>query len=182
MTGHAPVLVVAALGISAVVASVTPNSPHYIWNLTPSVPLGLYREALHTPIDIASLVVAVPPEPLATVLDLNGYLPRGVPLLKRVLALPGQRVCRLGTTITVDAVTLPSLVRMRDARGRPLPSWHGCHRIAENEVFLMNWQSDNSLDGRYFGVLPRRAVVAAAIPVWTDEAGDGRFVWHAPTR
>jgi len=26
------------------------------------------------------------------------------------------------------------------------------------------------------------AVVARAVPLWTDEAGDGRFVWRAAAR
>jgi hypothetical protein len=30
--------------------------------------------------------------------------------------------------------------------------------------------------------LPRSAVVARAVPIWTDEASNGRFVWHAPTQ
>ena len=39
---------------------------------------------------VTTLVVAMPPEPLATFLADGGYLPRGVPLIKRILALPGQ--------------------------------------------------------------------------------------------
>jgi type IV secretory pathway protease TraF len=46
----------------------------------------------------------------------------------------------------------------------------------------MNWDEPDSLDGRYFGPLPRDAIVARAVPIWTDEAGDGRFVWHAPVK
>ena len=29
--------------------------------------------------------------------------------------------------------------------------------------------------------LPTTAIVARAVPLWTDEAGDGRFVWQAAT-
>jgi type IV secretory pathway protease TraF len=45
----------------------------------------------------------------------------------------------------------------------------------------MNWDEPDSLDGRYFGPLPRSAVIARAIPILTDEAGDGHLVWRAPT-
>ncbi len=177
------ILFITAIAVCVIAASAWRRPPRYIWNLTASVPRGLYRLEPGAPIDVTSLVAAAPPEPLATALDLNGYLSCGVPLLKRVLALPGQRVCRFGAVITVDAVTLlMSTAQARDARGRPLPSWHGCHRIADDEVFLMNWDSNDSLDGRYFGVLPRAAVIGRAIPVWTEEAGDGRFVWSAPTQ
>jgi type IV secretory pathway protease TraF len=43
--------------------------------------------------------------------------------------------------------------------------------IAGGEVFLMNWQSLDSLDGRYFGTLPMSAIVGKAEPLWTDEGG-----------
>ena len=70
----------------------------------------------------------------------------------------------------------------RDRRGRPLPVWQGCRLVANGELFLMNWQVRDSLDGRYFGPLPATAVIGRATPLYTDEDGDGRFVWRAPTR
>lgn len=182
MTARWRIAVLAAIGVSAIAASLPDRAPRYIWNLTPSIPRGLYRLDPQSSVDITTLVAARPPEPLATALDLNGFFPPGVPLLKRVVALPGQRVCRFGAVITVDAIALSAMARARDVRGRPLPLWQGCRRIAADEIFLMNWDSDDSLDGRYFGVLPRSAVIAPVIPVWTDEAGDGQFVWHAATR
>ena len=54
--------------------------------------------------------------------------------------------------------------------------------IAEGEVFLMNPDVGDSLDGRYFGPFPASAVIGQAIPLFTDEDGDGRFVWRAPMR
>ena len=64
-------------------------TPHYIWNASNSVPIGLYRLRPVTKLTVTELVAVQPPDPLATFLDLNGYLPIGVPMLKRVLALPG---------------------------------------------------------------------------------------------
>jgi type IV secretory pathway protease TraF len=43
----------------------------------------------------------------------------------------------------------------------------------------MNPTVQDSLDGRYFGPFPVTSIVARAVPIWTDEAGDGRFVWRA---
>jgi type IV secretory pathway protease TraF len=89
-------------------------------------------------------------------------------MLKRVLALPGQTVCRDHFTITVDDIALGE-ARERDGHGRLLPVWQGCHVVADGEIFLMNWQSAYSLDGRYFGVLPATAIVGRAEPLWTKE-------------
>jgi hypothetical protein len=64
--------------------------------------------------------------------------------------------------------------------GRALPGWQGCRVIASNEVFVMNWQVGDSLDGRYFGAFLASSIVGTALPLWTDQAGDGRHVWLAP--
>jgi conjugative transfer signal peptidase TraF len=142
--------------------------PHYIWNASNSVPIGLYHVQPATRLIVTDLVILQPPDLLAAYLDLNGYLPVGVPMLKRVLALPGQTVCRNGLTIAVDGIAV-GLAHERDGRGRPLPVWHGCRIIADGDVFFMNWQSGDSLDGRYFGPLPASAVIGRAVAVWTAE-------------
>ena len=142
--------------------------PWYIWDASESIPIGLYRLQEARRLDVTELVAVRPPEPLASFLDFNGYLPSGLPMLKRVLALPGQTVCRTGLTIAVDRIEMGQ-ARERDSRGRPLPVWQGCRFIAKGEVFLMNWQSADSFDGRYFGPLPASAVIGQAIPLWTDE-------------
>jgi type IV secretory pathway protease TraF len=90
------------------------------------------------------------------------------PLLKRVLALPGQTVCRDQLVVTVDKIERGA-AREHDRSGRPLPIWQGCRVIADGEVFLMNWQSVDSLDGRYFGALPASAIIGTAEPLWTGE-------------
>ena len=143
-------------------------TPHYIWNASNSVPIGLYRLLPVTKLTVTELVAVQPPDLLAAFLDLNGYLPIGVPMLKRVLALPGQTVCRRGLTIAVDGIDVGQ-AQERDGRGRPLPVWDGCRLVPDGDVFVMNWQSTDSLDGRYFGPLPASTVIGRAIPVWTNE-------------
>lgn len=166
-----------AIGVSALV----PLTPWLLWNASASAPVGLYLIQSDEHLGVPDLVVITPPAPLAHMLEQRGYLPLGVPLLKRIVALPGQQVCRHGHAVTVDGVAMAE-AREKDRAGRALPVWQGCRRIADGEVFLLNWQHPDSLDGRYFGPLPRDAVIGRAIPLFTDEAGDGHFEWHAPVR
>ena len=163
------------------VASIASFAPKLIWNASASTPIGLYAISASDGLEATDLVAVAAPEPIATFLADGGYLPRGVPLLKRVAGLPGQRVCRTGNTITVDDRAIGDALD-RDRRGRDLPIWQGCRVVADGELFLMNWQVRDSLDGRYFGPLPVSSVLGVAIPLYTDEDGDGRFVWRAPTR
>jgi len=169
VTGRVAALLI-TLAAATVVLSTIAMKPatNYIWNASESVPIGLYRLRPTGRLFVTELVAVVPPEPLATFLAEGGYLPRGIPLLKRVLALPGQTVCRDQLAITVDEIWMGE-TRERDGRGRLLPIWQGCHVLADGEVFLMNWQSANSLDGRYFGVLPVTAILGRAEPLWTNE-------------
>lgn len=172
----------AAAGLGLMAASACLHiAPLWIWNASASAPIGLYRLTPSTQVAAGDLVVVTPPVPLASFLAHRGYLPRGVPLLKRVLALAGATICRIGLTILVDGhVTGMALVH--DSHGRPLPVWQGCRMLAEDEVFLMNSDVADSLDGRYFGPLAVSTIVARALPIWTDDDGDGRFRWHVGER
>jgi conjugative transfer signal peptidase TraF len=163
-------ILVMTIGAVAMLAGtiVVQPSPIYIWNGSESVPVGLYRLRPAANHHVTELVAVRPPEPLATYLDLNGYLPTGVPMLKHVVALPGQTVCRNGRAISVDGVEMGK-AREHDRIGRPLPIWEGCDVVGEGELFLMNWQSATSLDGRYFGMTPATAIIGRALPVWTWE-------------
>ena len=103
-----------AIGVSAFVHP----APKLIWNASASVPIGLYRVRPAGDLHVTELVVVRPPPPLANFLDERGYLPKSVPLLKHILALPGQTVCRTGRTITVDAAAMGEALE-HDRRGRP---------------------------------------------------------------
>ena len=157
----------AAIGILAITAVIHPL-PRVIWNASASVPIGLYAVDPRRSPERMDIAVVRPPEPLARFLLESGYLPEGVPLLKHVAALPGQRVCRRDRTITVDGVMMGEALS-RDRRGRPLPVWRGCQTLAADQVFLLNPDSTGSLDGRYFGPLPASAILGVARPLWTAE-------------
>src|SRR3546814_19672533 len=121
-----------------------------ICNASASTPMGLYAIGAPGPLEVTDLVAVRPPEPLAAFLSDGGYLPRGVPLMKHVAALPGQRVCRNGNAITVDGIAMGDALD-HDRRGRPLPTWTGCRLVGAGELFLLNWQVRASLDGRSCG-------------------------------
>lgn len=169
-------VVLAIAGRSSV--SITPK---LIWNASASAPIGLYTVRAAADLAVADLVAVDAPEPLESFLWEHEYLPRGVPLMKRIAALPGQTVCRVGRNVSVDAIAMGEALAC-DRRGRELPAWQGCRTIATGEIFLMNWDVQDSLDGRYFGPIPKNSVIGRALPLWTDEGGDGRYQWRAPTR
>lgn len=177
--GYVMTAVIAAVSIG--LAATVPITPRLVWNASASLPIGFYTIAPATRLEPTDLVVVSAPEPLAAFLAERGYLPRSVPLLKRVAGLPGQEVCRRAAHVTVDGIDMGD-ARARDRLGRELPVWQGCRRVADDEIFLMNWWVEDSLDGRYFGPLPRASILGRAMPLWTDEEATGQFEWRAPTR
>ena len=86
------VTALAAMGVAVASAIETPTK--LIWNATASAPVGFYTVEPADRIEVPELVAVMPPEPLAGFMVARGYVGRGVPLLKRVVGLPGQRVCR----------------------------------------------------------------------------------------
>jgi conjugative transfer signal peptidase TraF len=169
MTSRMATLLVMAAAVTVVTSTMGAKPvPRFVWNASASVPIGLYSVQPAGKLAVTNLVVAMPPEPLATFLAERGYLPIGTPLIKRILALPGHSVCRSELLISVDGIEMGAALE-HDRRGRTLPAWQGCRVIAQGEVFLMNWDEPQSLDSRYFGPIPLSAIIGRAEPVWTFE-------------
>ena len=170
MTPRQTVLAFTAVSVAAVALTASVKFPtRLVWNASASVPIGLYAVRPAGALHVGELVVVTPPEPLASFLADRGYLPEGVPLLKQILALPRQTVCRIRDSISIDGLTVGRALA-RDRRRRPLPAWQGCRTVRDGEVFLMNRRPADSLDGRYFGPLPAAAITGRADPLWTSNA------------
>jgi conjugative transfer signal peptidase TraF len=160
-TAFAP-LAVAALGVAGVtLPAVTAMPTRLIWNVSESVPLGLYAVTTGAPIRHGTVVAVAPPPTLARFMAERGYLGPGAPMLKTVAALPSDKVCRRGVRISVNDAVI-ARAKKRDSKGRDLPVWRGCHRLLQGEIFLVNSGVADSMDGRYFGVLPRAAIIGKA--------------------
>ncbi|QDX27009.1 S26 family signal peptidase [Sphingomonas suaedae] len=179
-------------GYCAIAAVVLPAflrpAPRLVWNASASVPIGLYSTRPAASARLGDLVAAYAPAPVARLMAERHYLPLRVPMLKHVAAVAGQTVCRSGLTILIDGKRIAE-ARPRDRIGRPLPSWSGCRLLRTCEVFLLNPASNASFDGRYFGPVPARGIVAVLDPLWlpgggaaaSASASDGREISPEPS-
>lgn len=172
------ILIAGTIAAAALLSAALPVSRVLIWNATASVPTGLYHVRGTASLHVGERVAIDPPPHFQRILAARGYLPVGMPLLKEIAALPGDRVCRTGASITINGAPVGT-ARTRDSRGRALPAWSGCRVIPADELFVMNRRAPDSFDGRYFGPLKRAQLIGRASPVWTDEAGDGAHIWFA---
>ncbi|MBL0770087.1 S26 family signal peptidase [Sphingopyxis sp. DHUNG17] len=162
-------------GLFGAVAMLAPQ-PRLLWNASASVPVGLYSIDVGAAPARGDLVAIAPPAPLAGWLAARGYLPRGVPLLKRVAATEGALVCRSGVFVTIDGAPA-ARARPADRMDRTLPLWLGCRRLQRGDLFLLG-ASPDSLDGRYFGPIPASAVIGTAHPILTRDAPGAPLRWR----
>lgn len=144
-----------------------------VYNPTDSVPRGWYRVGHIDHVDVlqvGSIVLARLPAHASALAAQRGYLPAGVPILKRVGAVAPQSVCVREHVVRIDGIAVAT-VRTLDGSQRPLPVWQQCRALADNELFLLGVTHPASFDSRYFGPIATSAVVGIARPMWT---------WRAP--
>lgn len=161
-TALAGMAAVALLGVSAALHPV----PRLVWNASPSAPVGLYWVEPYSALRRGDLVLATPPEAARRLAAERGYLPAGVPLVKRVVAFSGDTVCAAGIEITINGPAVAKRLPA-DRRGRPLPDWNGCRTLAANEFFLLMVDVPDSFDSRYFGPVSSSQIVGRLVPLWT---------------
>jgi conjugative transfer signal peptidase TraF len=158
------------LGLVALCAPAALHVPvRVVYNPSDSVPRGWYRvgaidrtEALQ----VGSIVLAWLPAEVAALAAQRGYLPAGVPILKRIGAVAPQSVCVWDRIVAVDGAMVATALA-QDAEHRPLPVWQHCQSLARNELFLLSDTHPASFDSRYFGPIATSSVIGVAHPLWT---------------
>lgn len=155
--------VLAAAGITPTL--LWPPRPLLLWNASPSSPVGLYAVTSSGRIRVGDMAIAWPPAPARRLAAARHYLPAKVPLVKRVAAGPGDRVCAKGRTIFVNG-RLAARRRVRDPSGRPMPWWSGCRLLGPRDLFLLSPNAPDAFDGRYFGVTRSNEIVGKASLLW----------------
>jgi len=166
------IVVLAILSIIQVAAIAFPtyaHAPWLIYNATGSAPLGFYRVDHHPP-SRGDMAVIRPSATVANLLATRGLLPLGVPLLKRVVAVSGDEVCRSNGVVFVNGEVIAEALD-RGSDGLPLPFWEGCVRLFEGQFFVIQ-PYPYSFDSRYFGPVSECQIVGIAHPLWTWDPTD----------
>jgi conjugative transfer signal peptidase TraF len=162
-----PTLLVMFLGVVlALLGAIVKPSYQLRYNTSQSAPIGWYAIVPARDLPVGVFALARLPGAAAALADERGYLPKTVPVLKRVAAAAGESVCATGDQIVVDGATVARSLS-HDGQGRDLAAWKGCRRLAVGELLLLNPESAASFDSRYFGPIPRSSVIGKAIPLWT---------------
>jgi len=154
-----------ALGLALLAATTLgPKHPILVWNASASVPIGLYF-VVARPLHIGDYVLLRLTGTMQTLAERRKYIGPSMPLVKRIAAMDGDRVCRCGLTVQIAeqhfVIALGS-----DRGGRRLPVWQGCDNLQNGQSFVLGTHAE-SFDSRYFGPVTRDQIVGAAIPLFT---------------
>jgi conjugative transfer signal peptidase TraF len=160
-------------GLAAAVAALTvpmlvPFHVRIVYNPSDSVARGWYLIAPMpdtTALYSGRIVLARLPVSVAAFAAQRGYLPEGVPILKRVGAVAPQWVCVQDRMVRIDGAIVAT-VRAHDGAHRPMPLWPSCRPLAHGELFLLSSTNPASFDSRYFGPIDAATVLGVAHPLW----------------
>jgi conjugative transfer signal peptidase TraF len=162
-----PSLAALALAVAAIVvigAALLPGTARQVLlNTTPSEPIGLYVRADLAP-KPGRLAAFFAPAAAFPYADRRlGYL-RRVPILKMIVAGPGDHICTVSDQVVINGIRRAAIVE-RDGQGRALPHWRACRHLADGELFALSDRVPNSFDSRYFGPVPVRSVIGVFHPL-----------------
>ncbi|MGE3871349.1 MAG: S26 family signal peptidase [Parvibaculaceae bacterium] len=163
MARVSPLIVAGSACAMLLIATVAKPTTVLVWNASPSVPIGLYVVERHRPSrgEIAALKLRGKASSMA---DARQYLPAKAVLLKPVVAIDGDTVCRYGAHVFVNG-RLRAKALARDKLLRPMPSWTGCRKLHSGQVFVLSARKD-SFDSRYFGPVDSGDVLGTAAPMF----------------
>ena len=135
--------------------------PWLIYNASESAPVGFYLRSAR-PAAIGDYTLVRADSRPAIEAAARGLVPAGTPLVKRLAAGPGDRVCRHAARVTVNGHPVATALG-HDRAGRPLPAWSGCVHLRAGETFLLQ-DHPRSFDGRYHGPTPVSALAGRLVP------------------
>lgn len=140
----------------------------FIINVTPSEPLGFYkidRLRKASLIHRGDIVAVCLPAKWRDIGLKHHYLIPGLrcknsaPLLKTVIAIPGDTVVLKNDSIIVNGRYLPYSTQMNDSKGRKLVSFPRGFYNAVNTYWLIGVSDLNSWDSRYWGGVERKNIL-----------------------
>ena len=141
------------------------------FNPSPSAPIGFYWIGDGSLKRGAFAVVPTPPAFRLMAAE-RRYIPINVELIKRVIGLAGDEICRIENDVFVNGKKVARALN-EDSQGRLLPIWTGCVTLGDEQFFAL-MDAPDSFDGRYFGPLNKNDVTGIATPLFTWSHDVGR--------
>ncbi|MGL5569274.1 MAG: conjugative transfer signal peptidase TraF [Cetobacterium sp.] len=138
----------------------------YIWNVTNSMPIGIYLLEEIKEVERDQIIYIAIPEKAKQILWERNYLPKEISfLVKQVKGIEGDIVTVCNNTLYINGI-FKGKIKEKDNKGLPLNGLSGTIALKENEYFLMG-KDDESYDSRYFGTIKKDNILKKATLVFS---------------
>ena len=153
------------LGIAVLLVSVG-----FRWNVTPSLPYGIYL--LESDYSINHLdkndIVAFKLDTLTSLAHSRGYLLKNNQVAKYIMAMPGDTITVKEDCVIVNNDTLHNSAKYNfDSKGRRLPQFWADHKILSSTEYFFFSPVIKSFDSRYFGLINESQFLGTLDPIIT---------------
>ncbi len=153
-------LVMMAVSVASLLSVTVFEMPkRVVYNGSASSRIGFYWID-NVPVGFGDFVFLQVPDSVRKLIETRHYLQPNVPLIKRIVAVEGDEVCRNGRNISVNGGGM-GLAKSEDIFGRSLPVWTGCKVLTKDQILVLQFHPD-SFDGRYFGPVNRDLIIGRA--------------------
>lgn len=130
-----------------------------------SMPQGWYFVIPAKNLQRHDMVVFLPPKNTRDFLSQHHWGPKSYLLLKYVMGLPGDFVCKQNHYLWINQQKIASILIFY-APNKKLPQNNFCGRLTSDEYLLLSTKIKRSFDGRYFGPIKYDNIIGKAIPLF----------------
>jgi len=159
------ILVYALVIMAGILLASWALSQKIMFQITPSLPKGIYWIGDPSHIDTGMLCVLNVPQNVYGMMRTRGWLPENLKfyLMKPILGKKGDLIEVSEAGLFVNGRYLGP-VKHHDSQGLPLPGSYGKHILKAGEFFVAS-TCPNSFDSRYFGTIRREDIKWVAHPL-----------------
>lgn len=126
-----------------------------------SMPKGVYFIGPIKSIHRGDIIIFKPPLTIDAFLIKQRWVPKSGILLKTVMAIPGDYVCKKNHWVWIGQKKIAYVFEYYQPN-KKLPNSPFCGELKSDQYLLMSVLNNKSFDGRYFGILNRAHMVGFA--------------------
>ena len=155
-------LSIMSTGLAVLGMSLIEREPKFLYNPSPSAPIGWYKIVPQESYQVGETVAAWLPAHAEKLASERGYLPDDITIIKSIIAGPGDQYC-VETGRLLIAGHQPLDIFSSDSQGRDMPVMsEGCRRLSGQEYLLISERIKQSFDSRYFGPVAQSDILGRA--------------------
>lgn len=138
---------------------------NYCYNISSSVPKGIYKLENVDTIKKNQMVYIKIPYNARDIIWNREYLPKGIDtLIKYVKGIPGDTIEILDNKLYINNIFEGNIKKV-DSEGNILPSELPQKYVLKENEYILLGSDDNSYDSRYFGIVRKNQILKKAYKI-----------------